>query len=205
MREPFTPEIVHGLLSAAMKGSQRGPYVKSDKVKRLTRALNRMQQVVTHCRDQLPEETKRATDVAKAIGVLIEEAPKLRGEYAVALDDLKRWTGDESTCPPQQREEWTDRARRDLEALDALVAAAKVAREQRIPLPPIMLLDDRAERWRTHATSLMDAFKEATGGSAEAGYRFIAAVVPRLTGEGTTPEAVKIELIRQRARSRSES
>jgi hypothetical protein len=206
MSEPFTPEIVHDLLKAAMKGAQRLPDVRGWKVRGLTVILNLKQQSVSYCRNQLPGEIKRANGIAIAIRILTEEAPKLRGEYVARLKLLAS-----DIFERRYREDEAARARSNLEALDALVAAAQVVRERDLPLLPSevhcpgiagdahrqALRDVPVEHWPEYAPSLVEAFQEFTGGSAEAGYRFVAAAAPRLTGESTTPGAVKIEVIRK--------
>jgi hypothetical protein len=190
MSGSFTAEIVHGLLKAALKGSQRVPGVASLEVRGLAQLLTKVQRTVVYRRDHLPEDLKKAN----AIRVLTEGGVDMVADYAAACIMRPAYMGDELDFPSE--DEFV-RARSDLKAINALVAAAEVARKHGFPSLPVGVLDAPVEHWPGYALILMEAFKAATGGSKEAAYRFVAAVTPRLTGEEPTVGAIKVEVIRR--------
>jgi hypothetical protein len=201
MREPFTPELVHGILTTVMRGGRSPPGPKSEPVGFLTHVLNTAQLTAIYCRNHLPAEVKRGHAIAWALRILTEEAPKLRGGYVEALKIA------ESPVPAEIAKAQAiygvlgaaETARANLETLDTLLAAAQAAR--RLSFYPAIRgfgVGGPSGRWQECAMPLMEAFREATGGSIEAGYRFVVAAVPRLTGETPTLGAVKIAVKRKR-------
>ncbi len=182
--DPLTPEIVHRLLKEALRNSQCVPSPKSEEVERLTASLNRLREYAKYRSTILPKETETVMHIGDAIENLIEDLPKIREKYVVTLEGAERWGLA------------TESAKANLEAIDQLMAAAQAARELGLPLlPHAYVLGMPAERWTGCARYLAERFEEATNASKEAGYRFIAAVAPRITGEGPTPGYVKKELI----------
>jgi hypothetical protein len=94
-------------------------------------------------------------------------------------------------------------ARANLEALDALIAAAKVFHERDLPRLPVEALGAPVERWEGYATDLVETFQQLTGGSVEAGYRFVAATASAITGEKPTVDAIKIAIIRKQVQKKT--
>jgi hypothetical protein len=89
------------------------------------------------------------------------------------------------------------KARADIAVLDALITAARAARERGLPvaLDPMVVMSEPAEKWKDFAENLQAAFHELLPGrSKEAGYRFIQVVTPAITGEEPTVGAIKIWL-----------
>lgn len=90
--------------------------------------------------------------------------------------------------------------RADLAAMDALIAAAWVARERGLPLAhPMNVTSPAAELWPDIAEDLQKmllAVLPAAG--LEASYHFIEAVVPTITGEKPTYPAVKTAFVMKR-------
>jgi hypothetical protein len=207
MTEPFTPEAVRGILKEVMKGDQRLPTAEGWEVRTLTLILNLMQRNATYRRTRLPAEIERAKNIAKAIWILTEEAPKLRGEYAALLEIS------ESPIPAEiaraamafgvDQQDGVETARANLEALDALLAAAQVFRERDLPRLPVGALQPPVERWKGYATDLVETFQQLTGGSVEAGYRFVAATASTITGKEPTVSAVKAAVLRDQVQKKT--
>ena len=202
MTEPFTPELVHEILTTVMLRGPRPPGPKSQKVRFLTHVLNTAQWTAKYCQTQLPSEVKRGQAIDWALRILTEEAPKLRGEYVKALEiselpmpaDIARVA---AAYGVDERDE-AEMARKSLETFDTLVAAAQAAR--RLSFYPVTLafgIGGPDGGWLECALPLMEAFRVVTGGSTNAGYRFVVAVAPRLTGETPTLDAVTIAVKRK--------
>lgn len=104
-----------------------------------------------------------------------------------------------------QREVDADRAaeeaRARLAAFDALVKAARAAREVGLPMihNPTLVMGRITQRWRDFGQLLATIFSSSFPDlSVAAAYRFIAAVTPEITGEHPTVEAVKTEFKKRR-------
>ncbi len=192
--ELFTPEIVHSLLKQVLKGSQHVPARESERIFMLVGDLNVIKRLATYRSSIDPEVIESATHLASAISNLTKYLPMIRQEYAGVLQ-----------CVEDSRWPAAD-AQADLDAIDALVAAARtVAERGLLSHSPALAPAPAVARWTGAARPLMNIFKKAIdGASTEAGYRFIQAVIPQIAGEAPTLEAVKTELKRGRDKNRGE-
>jgi hypothetical protein len=202
MTEHFTPKLVHEILTTVMLLG-RSPDPKSWKVRTLTVVLNLLQWRATYRRDRMPAEIKRANKIAAAIWVLTDEGPKLRGEYIGLLEPIPANFAKAAMALGVDERDAAETARANLEALDALIAAAKVFRERDLPRLPVEALGAPVERWEGYATDLVETFQQLTGGSVEAGYRFVAATAAAITGEKPTVDAIKIAIIRKQVQKKT--
>jgi hypothetical protein len=96
-------------------------------------------------------------------------------------------------------------ARARLAAFDALITAARVARELGLPLANNLelVVNPPTERWKDYAEYLQMIFHSALPGRPKAAaYRFIVAVTPAITGQPTTFKAVEAFLKKGRYRGK---
>jgi hypothetical protein len=195
----FTREAVHDLLRKALRGSQRTPAFESTEITLLTLRLNDLQSLAKYRSTRLPEEVETAERIGAAIRILTELMPKSRAEYAYLARPVDR-DGDGDRAVTIELEEATREASVVLEAFDALMSAARIARERGIPyFPHAFAFGLPVEHWPAYARNLMELFKLATKvSSKEAAYRFIAAATPGITGETPSLEAVKTVIKRER-------
>jgi len=199
MSEPFTAGIVHGLLAdRVLRGRQHRPALGGKKLEALVEELNNRVGYAEY-RAGLEGETKAIALMRQAIPLWIDVWPAIREEYEwrVAAAKNSERLGLLSDVALAQAE---------LEALDALTAAAKAVAGLGLPRPPHEENHGLPlERWPGPiVTDLMEMFKRATGdGPDEAGYRFIAAVIPKIIpGEEPSFDAVKIAYLREKSRDK---
>jgi hypothetical protein len=194
---PFTREMAHTALREALKGNARLPSPGGSAVAHLVCYLNLLWWKVWGWTGPWLEEQGRHEMIAWAIQVLTEVLPLQRKDY-IAATTPGEWKikGAAGTAA---------KAREDLATFKALVAAARKARRRGLPLAFNMMLvmSKPIYRWQDFAEDSHRVFLSAlsrvdkTAKFKEAGYRFIRAIVPQITGEQPGYNAVKTELTRE--------
>jgi hypothetical protein len=183
--EPFTPELVRGLIMKTASPNSRRP--PDDGIRHLTGILNQLQMMATYRRDT--EVNRALANFALARRIMTEAAPSVRTVFVAEVEAAERRASSPIGAPDPAI------PRSYLETFDALVAAVEAAKE--LPLCPYALVFG-IERWKGYAQSLAIAYDGfCTEGTKEAAYRFIAEATPRITGEEPTPGAVEIWIKRQ--------
>lgn len=159
----------------------------------LARMLDRMQQVVAGWQGPWQENAADLQKIGDAIATLATLLPPLRAEYAAEVEATaaNRWNLPEN-------ESYLARSKRDLATLDALTTTVAAAYEEGLPLVPPDIAFTRPVTQRTDiAEDLARMFHAALpGASKAAGYRFVVAVTPHLTGETPSFAAVQKHLKR---------
>jgi hypothetical protein len=124
--------------------------------------------------------------IEEAIALLSDTLPSHRRTYSEAVAAIARFG---------TTQDWAIIvARAQLSAFDELVKAARAARAVGLPLAPEtgIIETPRTERWSDFAHELQAHFNHALPRRPkDAAYRFIAEVVPAITGEHPSFEAVK--------------
>lgn len=192
--EPFTPEGVFTLLrDKVLKGEARLPRPGDPAISDLVRALCWLQRRFRGWTGPWLIELENFRRIDEAIRVLTEILPRHREVYAGIVADFERFGA---------AQEWAEmEARAQLEAFDALVAAAHAARDVGLPLlqESALALTPRTERWRDFGRELEACFNFALPDRPkEALYRFIVEVTPAITGEHPSVFAVQSEFKRKR-------
>jgi hypothetical protein len=190
--DPFTPEAVFALLrGTVLKDDATLPRSTDPTIAHLARVLNILRWKVQGWTGPWREEQEQRQRIATAISVLTEILPAERENYAATIGGFERWSMMDDAAE----------ARADLAAFDALVTAARAARERGLPLAlnTMIALSQSTERWKDFAEELQAIFHSALPSQGKAAaYRFIVAVTPAITGEHPSFEAVQTPLKKKR-------
>jgi len=155
----------------------------------------------------LKEHEEERMQFAKAMRTLSGLIPKLRPihqqEVEFAKDAVERYG--------EEFRESVALTQRNLKAFDNLGEALNVAMALGLPIGDIEILapnfgENRTDRyaWKGYCQPLMDAYQQTLPGrSNEGAYRFIAAMIPHITGE--TSDAVNAGNVRNHLFSSRES
>jgi hypothetical protein len=138
-----------------------------------------------------PKELEQLQRIGEAIWVLTEILPEHRKDYATVPGDMERWDMTDAAAEARAR----------LAAVDALVTAARAARELGLPMANNMMLvmTTPTKRWMHYAEELAAIFHTALPDRPKAAaYRFIVEVTPIVTGEHPTLEAVETAFKKKR-------
>jgi hypothetical protein len=180
--EPFTLGMLLAVLREVLKGDVTLPVPTT--IAPLMFCLNGICSKVKGWAGPWHEEQKQLAMVTEAIRVLTEILPAQRVGYAALAGGSERLCKQESAAKTQA----------DLAALDNLISAVRVARERGLPLTlnAMLVMPSPAKHWEDIAEELWELFHSALpDASKEAGYRFIKAVVPTITGETPSLGAIK--------------
>jgi len=173
---PFTPEKVVALLrGGVLNENALLPRPTDPTIAYLANALN----AIWSSAQSAPawrENQERLRKIEDAIRVLTEILPEHRAVFTSTPFGLSEAD-----------------ARDDLAAFDALVTAARAARERGLPRAKTVFIETvPTEEWRHFAEYLMAIFQFSVPKQPKAAaYRFIAAVTPDISGEHTTSSAVE--------------
>jgi hypothetical protein len=208
-RSQFTRKKVDDLLGAKLKGNVLLPNPSGPAVGGLVFHLNFLQWKVRGWTGPWSKEQNRREMIAGAIQYLIEALPPQREDYVAELDLAgKKWEWNNEDVAKEAAETAAKammNASADLAAFDALIAALITARERGLPLTFNWMLSSLHEpilgrpkfRWLEFVRELYDAFDRAVPNAGKrAIYRLIEAVVPDISGEHPSYDAIETELKR---------
>jgi hypothetical protein len=164
------------------------------------------------------EDWERANKIAQAIETLVAILPKQQETYAAFADALAGL--DPATAA---------KVKADIAAIDELFNAARSARDRGLPVAPLetyiktsiehavranqiptimplmMLMRRPWTSWHQFAEHLKVLFHDSfPGRPKDSAYRFIAAVLPHITGDDLNWRTVKAELLQNRNVKREE-
>jgi hypothetical protein len=210
----FTPESIHSLLREVLIGNEKLPSPRSRALMTLAGSLNDLQAIARSWKGSW------RTDLASiyySIYILKENLPKWRDEYAKELATFDHFinklapgeyaalsSGSANNIDQPADQDFREEGRLNLAALNGLVEAASVAYKRGLPLAPMITLAMPIEGWTWFAQHLQMVFHHTLPEvSKAAGYRFIAAVTPDITGEAPTYSAVETQLKKNRPVNRS--
>jgi hypothetical protein len=176
--EAFTPERVHAILRGVLKVGAR-PKLSSPAVRNLTDALNVIQR---EAQNSIATWRDHLAEIDAAIETLTTVLPEHLKSYAPVDDGF------------------TDDVR--LGPFITLALAARYADAARKCGLPFVAFADHwgpVEAWTDAARRLMKIFEASLPKqTTEAGYRFVVAVTPLITGDAPTFDAVKTAFKRDR-------
>lgn len=205
--DSFTPKRVQDLLREVLKNKTKLPNLDSPGLIDLAWVLNILHWKVKGWRGPWPRELEKRDAIADAIYCLTEDFPDQRKHYLAEVEMCERWETDESLS--ESKRLYFAKAREDAQArliaLDDLTAAAERARELGLPMifSPELVMSSPTKRWVDIAKDLRWALEMAVPDcSKESVYRFIEAVVPDITGEQPSHEAVKTAFKKKRLENR---
>lgn len=185
----FTSESVFALLrERILKANEALPSIKDSGIAQLALALNIIRHQVEETREAWREEPNRLKRIDDAIGVLTDELP-LQLQYFTEIAG-----GAQADAPGPL-----------LSAAKELVTSARKVRKHGVPqgINMLFLPSLPIKSWMDIATDLQKVFSNALPGQPKAAiYRFIAEVVPAITGETPTVEAVKTAFKKKRVVNR---
>jgi hypothetical protein len=189
--EPFTSETVLALLrDGVLKDDLPSP--TDPAIAGMARCLNALQRRVRNWAGPWREEAERLNKIAEAIFVLAETLPRQGNGFAAdpPVSDMAEEHADfaEMIAAGQAI------MRRDLVVYNALVAAARDARECGL-MPTVniaLFMSNPATHWKDFALELYKIFRTALPEASKlATYRFIVAVTFAISGERPTFTAVQ--------------
>lgn len=203
-QDPFTPEAVFRLLEdMVLKGSGKRPRRTDPAIAQLALALNAIQLNVRSEYDAWSEEPQRLQRIKDAMEVLIESLPKQLDYYAAIARGTNCIDCAGERLKPTRQDGSVVKAR--LSLFNELILTAKAARDLDLPQAlNVLFFPTRDGRppikgWMGIAPELLRAFHYLLPGQPrEAAYRFIAAVMPTITNEKPTLEAVKTAFKKKR-------
>jgi hypothetical protein len=187
-KEQFTPGKVHDLLATkVLKGEKTTLPPRNDPaVSDLCHSLNVLQYWVK-LRTVHGTNSDRREQLAFAMRIVDTVLPPLGAEVAEAL----AWFDDGNL-------ELTRQYREALDVISNLAKAVTEAGECAVLLHPALRLTGTV-RWEQYARDLIALFRQALPASSkESGYRFLVAIMPDITGETPTFDAVKTHLKKDR-------
>jgi hypothetical protein len=191
--EPFTLGMLLAVLREVLKGDVTLPVPTT--IAPLMFCLNGICSKVKGWAGPWREEQKQLAMAAEAIRILIEFLPTQRNIYVALAGASERLCKKEAAAKTQA----------DLAALDSLISAARVARKRGLPLTlnAMLVAPSPTEGWTDIAEELRELFHSVLpDASKEAGYRFVKAVVPTITGESPSFDAIKTVFKRHRLPNR---
>jgi hypothetical protein len=191
---PFTAESLFELLNKVLLTTDRAARRGDRGIADFASHLNLMAQRANIEASVWTQEAENIERALPAIETLINVLPLMAPDYVEAASN-RNFHGlpfsTEMTAKVQ-------RSRQELETLERLYQAALAARRLGLPrafYPAV----HHYTKWKYFASDLAELFHEyLPGHSKEAGYRFIKEVVPSITDETTTIEAVKSQLKKKR-------
>ena len=188
-KEQFTPAKVHDLLAAkVLKGEKTLPPRNDPAIANLCHSLNALQTLVKLRTVDWKNSSSQRQQLASAMIVMEEVLPPLGDEVAEAL----RFASDDGNL------ELSRQCREALDVISNLTKAVTAAGECAALLHPALRLSATV-RWEQYARDLIALFYQALSlSSKESGYRFLVAVMPDITGEAPTFQAVKTHLKKDR-------
>jgi hypothetical protein len=214
----FTPERVHQELLKALRGETVVPSAHDPAFTYLAERLN-IFRFIARGWNRARREEEELKAICSAINTLVELLPKWRDIWANELalfntsvaglpdDQRANFEAELATLPPVKisgreiaaRGDPFDTGGLDLAALDALVEAANVARRRGLPHTPLIAFSKRIEAWPHIAEDLFKMIDHVLPTVPKlAAYRFIAAVVPEITEDAPTVQAVRTQIMRKR-------
>ena len=199
---PFTPQKVHDILREKVLKVGPLPRVNDPAIAELTRALTIFWWRALGWADPWPEESEQLNKIKAAIRVLAKILPEQRAAYAAVLAGLERprspymaaiakRAGVDIAASDAAIAESKEHIAADIAACDALITAARAARERGLPrtLYPMPFPRKPIKRWQDFAKELHAIFlsqlpKARKHEGKHAGYRLIMEVAPIIiTGE----------------------
>ena len=183
---PFTPESVRAMLTTEVLKGEAVP--NSAAVAALCHTLNTLRTYVDLRTIHWKAPMERRQQLASALIALETILPTLRSEVEQAREF-------------HQSDNATDQAnecQRAVDVIDGLTQAVTMASHCSILLHPAMRRETTV-KWEQYSRDLLIQFKHVLPNSKkESGYRLIVAVMPNITGERPTLEAVKSHIKRNR-------
>jgi hypothetical protein len=182
----FTPEKVHDLLATKVLKGETLPPRNDPAISDLCHSLNALQDLVKFRTVHWKPNSERRQQLAYAMRVMDTVLPPLGAEVAAAL------------ASSDGNLELTRQNREALDVISNLSKAVTAAGECAALLHPALRLSATV-RWEQYARDLMALLRQALPLSTkESGYRFLVAVIPDITGETPTLQAVKTHLKKDR-------
>ena len=182
----FTPEKVHDLLVARVLKGGKLPPRNDPAISDLYHSLKALQDLVKFRTVHWKPNSERRQQLAYAMRVMDTVLPPLGAEVAAAL------------ASSDGNLELTRQNREALDVISNLSKAVTAAGECAALLHPALRLSATV-RWEQYARDLMALLRQALPLSTkESGYRFLVAVIPDITGETPTLQAVKTHLKKDR-------
>jgi hypothetical protein len=190
---PFTPDVVREILQKAIKETANTPRPSQSSIEDLAWHLSCINRYALADKQLLTTE-KDTEAIHKAIEVLIALLPEKRRPY-LEVAEVAAVFADEARDAALVKASL--QARKDLAAIDGLIAALDVMKKRELPNDiglPVSIPTNPTYQWHEIAPWIQNAFHSCLSGqSKDAGYRFVAKVVPY--GEKPTDGAVKIEVL----------
>ncbi len=185
----FTPEELRDLLATkVLKEVEKLPPRNDPAIANLCHSLNALQNLVKLRTVDWKNSSSQRQQLASAMIVMEEVLPPLGDEVAEAL----RFASDNGNL------ELTRQYREALDVISNLSKAVTTAGECAVLLHPALRLTGTV-RWEQYARHLVALLHQALPASSkESGYRFLVAVMPDITGEAPTFQAVKTHLKKDR-------